>query len=227
MTRPATRPARLDAASTKALVASVPGWELAFDGKSISRRFKFADFDATMAYVNRLAAVANSHDHHPDLKVGYGYCEVLFTTHDADGLTELDATCVRAAQQLADEAAAPRAACKYAWTDVAAEQPNPSMVRRMIHGDRVLVAAMHFKDGFVVPLHQHVHEQVTLVKSGTIRFRLGASREQVIDVCPGEVLVIPSSLPHEAQMIGDVEEMDVFTPLREDWLGGTDDYLRR
>ncbi len=44
-----------------------------------------------MSYVNRLAAVANRHDHHPDLKVGYNYCEVLFTTHDADGLTELDA----------------------------------------------------------------------------------------------------------------------------------------
>ena len=107
MTRPATRPARLDAASTKALVASVPGWELAADGKSISRRFRFADFEATMAYVNRLAGVAHAHDHHPDLKLGYNYCEVLFTTHDADGLTELDATCVRAAQQLADEAAAP------------------------------------------------------------------------------------------------------------------------
>jgi len=101
------------------------------------------------------------------------------------------------------------------------------MVRRMIHGNSLLVADMRFKDGFVVPLHQHVNEQVTLVKSGTIRFRLGAGREQVIDVHPGEVLVIPSNLPHEAQMIGDVEEMDVFTPLREDWLDGTDDYLRR
>ena len=99
-----TRPARLDVAAVQALMTSLPGWALAADGKSISRRFKFADFDATMSYVNRLAAVANRHDHHPDLKVGYNYCEVLFTTHDADGLTELDATCARAAQQLADVA---------------------------------------------------------------------------------------------------------------------------
>ena len=96
-----TRPARLDAAAARALATSLPGWALAADGKSISRRFKFKDFDATMSYVNRLAAVANEHDHHPDMKVGYNYCEVLFTTHDADGLTELDAICVRAAQQLA------------------------------------------------------------------------------------------------------------------------------
>ncbi len=221
-----TRPSRLDASSAQSLVASVPGWALADDGKSISRRFKFPDFEATMSYVNRLAAVANRHDHHPDLKVGYNYCEVLFTTHDADGLTELDALCVRAAQQWADAAVAPRQARKYAWSDVPVEQLNPSMLRRMVHGDRILVADMQFRNGFVVPLHQHVNEQVTLVKSGVIRFRLGADRSQVIDVHPGEVLVIPSNVPHEAEMIGDVEEMDIFTPLREDWLSGTDAYLR-
>ena len=221
-----TRPAKLDAASAQALVTAEPGWALASDGKSIARRFRFPDFEATMSYVNRLAAVANRHDHHPDLKVGYNYCEVLFTTHDAGGLTELDALCVRAAQQLADAAAAPPQARKYAWKDVPAEQLNPSMLRRVVHGDRVLVADMQFKSGFVVPLHQHVNEQVTLVKSGVIRFRLGADRSQVIDVHPGEVLIIPSNVPHEAEMIGDVEEMDVFTPLREDWLNGTDAYLR-
>ena len=226
MTRPATRPARLDAASTQVLVATLPGWVLAADGKSISRRFKFASFEATMSYVNRLAGVAKAHDHHPDLKLGYDYCEVLFTTHDADGLTELDAPCVRAAQRLADAAAMPRQARKYAWADVTSEQLNPSMLRRMVHGDRILVADMQLKDGFVVPLHQHDNEQVTMVKSGVIRFRLGAERTQIIDVHPGEVLVIPSSVPHEAEMIGDVEEMDIFTPLREDWLSGTDDYLR-
>jgi len=102
-----TRPARLDAAAVQALATSLPGWTLGADGKSISRRFKFADFHATMAYVNRLAAVANEHDHHPDMQVGYNYCEVLFTTHDAGGLTELDATCARAAQHLADAAALP------------------------------------------------------------------------------------------------------------------------
>lgn len=221
-----TRPARLDAAAAQALATSLPGWALSADGKSIWRRFKFADFEATMSYVNQLARVANANDHHPDLKLGYNYCEVLFTTHDADGLTELDAICARAAQQLVDAAAAPRQARKYAWTDVPAEQLNPSMRRRMVHGDRVLVADMQFKAGFVVPLHHHVNEQVTLVKSGVIRFRLGADRSQVIDVRPGEVLIIPSNVPHEAEMIGDVEEMDVFTPLREDWLNGTDAYLR-
>lgn len=96
-----TRPALLDATAATALLASLPGWAFANDGKAIVRRFKFTDFDVTMAFVNRLADVARQHDHHPDMMVGYNYCEVLFTTHDAGGLTALDATCAHAAQELA------------------------------------------------------------------------------------------------------------------------------
>jgi pterin-4a-carbinolamine dehydratase len=221
------RPTKLDSAAVAALVDSLPGWQLSADGKAISRRFRFRDFEATMSYVNRLAALANADDHHPDLQVGYGYCEVLFTTHDAGGLTELDARAARAAQQSFDELAAPRTARKYAWKDLPAEAVNPSMLRRMITGERTLVANMNFKDGYVVPQHHHLHEQVTLVKTGRLRFLLGADKSQVVDVGPGEVLVIPPNLPHEVLMIGDVEEMDVFTPLREDWISGTDAYLRR
>lgn len=92
----------MDPQAVLALQASLPGWSLSADGRAISRRFRFADFHATMAYVNGLAAVAHEQDHHPDLRVGYNYCEVLFTTHDAGGLTTLDATCARAAQALFD-----------------------------------------------------------------------------------------------------------------------------
>jgi 4a-hydroxytetrahydrobiopterin dehydratase len=95
-----SRPALIDPQAALALQASLPGWSLSAEGRAISRRFRFKDFHATMDYVNRLAAVAHEHDHHPDLKVGYDYCEVLFTTHDAGGLTTLDAVCARAAQEL-------------------------------------------------------------------------------------------------------------------------------
>lgn len=96
-----TRPSLLDSVAVAALVASLPGWTLAADGKAIVRRFRFPEFEATMNFVNALADVARKHDHHPDMKVGYNYCEVLFTTHDAGGLTSLDAACARAAQELA------------------------------------------------------------------------------------------------------------------------------
>jgi len=101
-----SRPAPIDPQAALALQASLPGWSLSADGRAISRRFRFADFHSTMAYVNRLAEVAHEQDHHPDLRVGYNYCEVLFTTHDAGGLTTLDAVCARAAQALFDETGA-------------------------------------------------------------------------------------------------------------------------
>jgi quercetin dioxygenase-like cupin family protein len=122
---------------------------------------------------------------------------------------------------------APGKARKYKWSDLPAEQVNPAMTRRMLHGERILVAETRFTDGYLVPQHHRAHEQVTLVRGGTLRFFLGDDRAEVVDVGPGEALVIPGHLPHEVLMIGEVESMDIFTPLREDWLDGSDDYLRR
>lgn len=113
-----------------------------------------------------------------------------------------------------------------AWDRIPLEQVNPWMTRRIVTGERLTVARIWLKDGYRVPLHQHVHEQVTQVISGRMRFWLGADRSQVIDLGPGEVVVIPSNLPHEALSIGDVEEMDMWSPRRDDWLDGTDTYLR-
>lgn len=116
---------------------------------------------------------------------------------------------------------------KINWDNVPREQVNPSMVRRIVSGKKMMVARMDFKDGFVVPLHHHVHEQITQVISGTMRFWFGANKEQVMDLHAGDIIVIPSNLPHEALMIGDVEEIDSWSPPREDWLDGSDHYLRK
>ena len=116
---------------------------------------------------------------------------------------------------------------KIHWDDIPTEQVTPKMQRKLVYGEKVMVAKMKFKDGFLVPLHSHVNEQVTQVITGTIRFWFGAEKEQIVDLNPGEVVVIPSHLPHEALMIGDVEEIDTWAPIREDWLDGTDDYLRK
>ncbi len=116
---------------------------------------------------------------------------------------------------------------KISWDDIPEEQVNPSMKRKLLYGDKVMVAKMKFKDGFLVPLHNHENEQVTQVSVGTIRFWFGANKEQVVDVHAGESVVIPANLPHAALMIGDVEETDTWAPPRKDWLDGTDDYLRK
>jgi quercetin dioxygenase-like cupin family protein len=115
---------------------------------------------------------------------------------------------------------------RLAWDEVPLEIVNPSMQRRIITGERMTVARIWFKDGFRVPQHSHVHEQVTQVIAGRMRFWFGADRSEVLDLGPGEVVVIPSDLPHEALCIGDVEEMDMWSPRRDDWLNGTDAYLR-
>ncbi|MGH8168805.1 MAG: cupin domain-containing protein [Woeseiaceae bacterium] len=112
------------------------------------------------------------------------------------------------------------------WDDVELETVNDKMRRRIVTGERMTVARIYFKDGFLVPQHCHENEQITQVVSGTMRFRFGDDRSEVVDVGPGEVVVIPSNVPHEALCIGDVEEMDMWAPRRDDWLDKTDDYLR-
>ena len=112
------------------------------------------------------------------------------------------------------------------WSDVPLEEVNPSMKRKIITGEKLMIARMYFKDGFTVPLHSHFHEQVTQVISGKIRFWFGADKDKTMDLGPGDVVVIPPDLPHEALMIGDVEEIDTWAPPRQDWLDGSDAYLR-
>jgi quercetin dioxygenase-like cupin family protein len=113
------------------------------------------------------------------------------------------------------------------WDDVELETVNESMQRQIVTGKRMTVARIWFKDGFLVPQHSHEQEQITQVVSGTMRFRFGADRAETVDVGPGGVVVIPSNVPHEALCIGDVEEIDMWSPRRDDWLNKTDDYLRR
>lgn len=116
---------------------------------------------------------------------------------------------------------------KLSWENVPAETVNPSMERKIVSGEKMMIARMKFKDGFRVPLHSHMNEQITQVISGSIRFWFGENKDQEMDLHAGELVVIPSNLPHEALMIGDVEEIDSWAPPRQDWLDKTDDYLRK
>lgn len=116
---------------------------------------------------------------------------------------------------------------KVNWDDVPEEQVNPSMKRKMIWGEKIMIARMQFKDGFTVPMHSHENEQVTQVQKGTIRFWFGDEDADPIDLHAGDSVVIPGNLPHKALMIGEVEETDTWAPPRKDWIDGTDDYLKK
>jgi quercetin dioxygenase-like cupin family protein len=113
------------------------------------------------------------------------------------------------------------------WETERVEVVNDFMRRRMVSGEGMTLAMVSLKAGAKVPQHHHENEQVTWVSKGLLRLRLGANGEQQVDLGPGQVIVIPPNLPHSAEIDVDTEVLDVFCPRREDWISGTDAYLRK
>ena len=109
------------------------------------------------------------------------------------------------------------------WKTVEREKLNPLIDREMLTGQNLMLARVMMKKGAHVPLHHHHNEQVTYILEGALKFAIDGKE---IVVKAGEVLCIPSNMPHEAWALEDTIDLDVFNPPREDWLNKTDDYLR-
>lgn len=118
-------------------------------------------------------------------------------------------------------------ATHYRWDDLPKEALKPDLARRLISGDRIMLAHVYLEKGCVVPKHAHENEQLTYILEGTLRFWLGEDESEVVDVAAGEVLHLPSHLPHKAEALEATLDVDVFAPPRQDWLEGSDAYLRR
>ena len=114
----------------------------------------------------------------------------------------------------------------YHWTDVPQEQVKPDLSRRLVTGERIMLANVELETGCVVPQHAHVHEQVSYVLEGWLRLTIGEDGGEVYDLRAGDVVTIPSNVPHAAQALEHTRVLDVFSPPREDWLNRTDAYLR-
>ena len=114
----------------------------------------------------------------------------------------------------------------YRWEELPAEELKGGLTRRLIATDRMMIAHVYFKKGVEVPRHSHENEQITYILDGALQFRLGENGERELIVRAGEVLVIPSYLPHSAVALEDTLDVDVFNPPRQDWLADTDAYLR-
>lgn len=115
----------------------------------------------------------------------------------------------------------------YRWDDMPKEQVSESLDRRLITGDRVMLAHVYLKKGAIVPQHNHHNEQITYILEGGLRFWIGDDESQVIDVLAGEVLHIPAMVKHKAEALEDTLDVDIFSPPRQDWLDKTDEYLRK
>jgi unsaturated pyranuronate lyase len=112
------------------------------------------------------------------------------------------------------------------WEDLPREELKAGVQRRLVSAERMMIAHVYFDEGAVVPRHEHENEQLTYILEGCLRFRLGEDESQVVDVRAGEVLHIPSGLPHSAEALEATLDCDIFCPPRQDWLDGTDAYLR-
>ena len=109
------------------------------------------------------------------------------------------------------------------WADIEPEQLDPLVTRQYIVGAHIMLARLALKKGAHVPLHHHFHEQISHVVEGALNFLIDGSQ---VTVRAGEILCIPSHLPHEVVALEDSVALDIFNPPRQDWIDGDDAYLR-
>ena len=116
-------------------------------------------------------------------------------------------------------------AIHYRWEDMPKEALKPGLDRRLVATDRMMLAHVYLAEGCVVPKHAHENEQLTYILQGVLRFWLGEDESEIVDVAAGEVLHIPSNLPHRAEALEETLDVDIFCPPRQDWIDGSDAYL--
>jgi len=115
----------------------------------------------------------------------------------------------------------------YRWDEIPREHVSALLDRKLITGQRMMLAHVYLKKGCIVPMHSHENEQLTYILSGALRFWIGEDEAKELVVAAGEVLHIPSLVPHKAEALEDTLDVDIFSPPREDWLKKTDAYLRK
>ncbi|HET7100965.1 MAG TPA: cupin domain-containing protein [Terriglobia bacterium] len=112
----------------------------------------------------------------------------------------------------------------FAWESVRKEQMNPNVWRKVVNGERMTVAQIHITKDGVVPVHHHENEQMSYVVEGALKFDIGG---QEVIVRKGEIVHIPSNVPHGVVALEDTFNLEIFVPVRQDWMTGQDDYLRK
>jgi quercetin dioxygenase-like cupin family protein len=110
------------------------------------------------------------------------------------------------------------------WDEIALEKVTEMLSRKIVTGDREMLAQVYLKRGCLVPMHAHESEQMTYILQGALKFVVGGEE---VTVREGEVLHIPSWIEHQAEALDDTLSLDVFSPIRQDWLDHSDGYLRR
>lgn len=118
-----------------------------------------------------------------------------------------------------DATAIARSAIAFGWDSVPSEQVTPHMRRQVIAGEELMLARITLNAGHGVDRHRHVSEQITLVLEGQLRFWVGEQDDEHVDVPAGQMIHLPSNVPHRAQALAPTVNLDVFAPPREEWRG--------
>jgi quercetin dioxygenase-like cupin family protein len=105
------------------------------------------------------------------------------------------------------------------WDEIALEKITEMISQKIVAGEREMLAQIYLKRGALVPMHAHESEQMTYILQGALKVVVDGEE---ITVREGEVLHIPSRVPHQAEALEDTFELDVFSPIREDWIGGAE-----
>jgi quercetin dioxygenase-like cupin family protein len=113
---------------------------------------------------------------------------------------------------------------QYRWDEIALEKVTEVIARKLVWGEREMLAQIWLKQGAIVPAHHHASEQLSYVLQGALKFDVDG-REFIVRA--GEVLAIPADVTHQAEALEDTLELDVFSPIRQDWIDKTDDYFRQ
>ena len=113
----------------------------------------------------------------------------------------------------------------FRWSDMPKERVTDQISRRLVTGERMMLAHVYLDKGSIVPKHSHENEQLTYILEGALHFWIGEDQTEEVIVRAGEVLLIPSHVPHRALALEDTLDVDVFSPPRQDWLNHTDSYF--
>ena len=91
---------KMTAEAAASMAAETDGWKV--EGDVLRKRFEFANFAESLAFVNNVGEIAEASDHHPDITFGWGYAELRSTTHDRGGITEVDFAFIKKIDRLGD-----------------------------------------------------------------------------------------------------------------------------
>lgn len=115
----------------------------------------------------------------------------------------------------------------FRWETMPKETVTDTIGRQLVTGARSMLAQLYLEKGALVHRHSHDNEQFTYVLKGALRFHLGEDGKDEVVVHEGEVLHIPSNVPHRVEALENTLDLDIFTPIRQDWLDGTDKYFHK